>query len=184
MEPTVDWSRPVLLPRPHNPARRETFYPVRCRCGAVRLLRAADARKVEATGAPCRFCHARLAGKLGYRATVEKYGADFFLEVTQRTQREHPSSAEQKLAAMLDELGATYERQRIVRGSARSFVIDFTLSDGTLVEVNGYWHRRCNLDRDTQLARDWERRVVFIDAEDITRRPADVKDLLSSILAS
>ncbi len=179
----VDWQRGVLLPRPGNPARRETFYPVTCpTCHSVRYLRSVDARRAEAGKRPCKICAARTAGRLGYKATVEKYGADFFLEVTARAQREKPSSAEQKLAAMLDELGATYERQQKFRGSARSFVLDFVLPNGILIEVNGYWHRRVGLERDSQLAHDWERRVIFIDAEDLTARPDEVKDLLVSVL--
>jgi hypothetical protein len=181
----VDWTRGVLLPRPHNPTRRETFYPVMCHsCHTARYLRSADARKAEAGTRPCKICAARAAGKLGYKATLEKYGAEFFLEVTARRQREKPSSAEQKLAELLDELGTTYERQQKFRGSARSFVLDFVLPNGVLIEVNGYWHRRVGLERDSQLARDWERRVVFIDAEDVTDKPDLVKDLLSQALRS
>jgi hypothetical protein len=179
----VCWDQPTKRPRPRSGARQETFYPVLCTCcGRSRYLRSADARRAERENTPCATCQRRAAGKAGYRATVERYGEEFFLECAARVQREKPSSAEQKLAGMLDELGAVYERQRKLRGPARSFLLDFVLSNGCVIEVNGYWHQRTGAARDQELTRTWERRVVFIKADELDTRPDEVRELLYELI--
>jgi hypothetical protein len=56
------------------------------------------------------------------------------------------------------------------------------LSNGALIEVTGYWHKRNGALRDTGLAQAWSAQVVFIDADDIAYDPLFVKDVLNQII--
>jgi hypothetical protein len=154
------------------------------KCGQTRQLKNASARRAAQRGSVCRTCHSRRAGKAGYAATVDKYGIDFFLECTARVQRQKPSQAEERLAAMLDEFGVEYTRQQKLRTPARGFVLDFVLSNGVLIEVNGYWHKRNGTLRDTELARNWQKRTLFIDADELVKCPQAIREVLADAIYS
>lgn len=79
-------------------------------------------------------------GRAGFKATIEKYGADRIVEIVRARQLARPSSLEVKAVKLLDDLSIPYEQQ------ARCFedkciLIDFYLPrHGVYLDVNGYYH--------------------------------------------
>lgn len=79
-------------------------------------------------------------GRAGYKATIEKYGADRIVEIVRARQLAKPSSLEVKAMKLLDDLSIPYEQQ------ARCFMdkcilIDFYLPrHGVYLDINGYHH--------------------------------------------
>ena len=84
------------------------------------------------------------------------------------------SKLEDEVAEVLDGLGVSYTRQVPVRGAAGRFVacVDFMLSDGRALEVNGtFWHADPRVYPDgptfpaqVRTAERWDRKVAALDA--------------------
>jgi hypothetical protein len=175
----VDWNRGELRPAPRadRPHRRETYYPATCgRCNGTRWLRRVDASKAEATGCVCRHCQTSDAGKLGYAATVEKYGYDFAIEAVRSYRLDHPSKPESVVASHVAGLdlaarGLVYVREFRFDGVSRRYLLDGVIRraiDGAMlavIEINGWHHRRpARMVRDADLLRDVPAPVLVLDA--------------------
>lgn len=163
----LDVSRAELRPRPHNPSRRETFYPVTCnRCGSERWLRKNDALKAPEI---CGRCQRSDAGKIGYRVTAQRYGADFAIKFMQQYRLTHPSKPEREVSALLDLLGVDYEREvRLDLEGGDRYLLDFVIrlagSPCSAIQVNGWQHTREKVAiRDRKLAEEIPYPLLVID---------------------
>lgn len=166
---TVDWNAGTLMPAPRKgrPNRQETFYPVTCgQCGDTRYLRRVDAAKTP----QCRVCQCKAAGRLGYDATVAKYGADFALAKLETYRLAHPSRPEVAVAAYLDAAGVDYQREARFDGKTRRYLLDFMFKQGEkiagAIEINGWHHhhRPAVQRRDQDLMREATFPLLVIDA--------------------
>lgn len=81
-------------------------------------------------------------GMRGARATINAHGYDHFLGVIRDYHLEHPSNLEVEVAAILDDLGLAYERERVVQPpTGWALLVDFYLPDHNLaIEANGRVH--------------------------------------------
>jgi very-short-patch-repair endonuclease len=81
------------------------------------------------------------AGKLGWAATVRRYGSDFAFDRAAQTRRERPSAPERAMIALLASLGQRqgedYRREHKV--APRTYV-DFAWPDRRAIEVYGAVH--------------------------------------------
>ena len=115
---------PFLLPAPrfNRPNRNETYYAVRClSCGETRNLRMADIKKDQ----KCRRCSAIEHSTTG-------------------------SNLEDKVEALLIELGIEYEKYKVLRRLGTS--VDFYLSHyNVYIECTGYWHKQTKKEVDEKL---------------------------------
>lgn len=137
--PLVDWSQTTMMPRPHNPKRRERFYAVRCsKCDGERWLRAFDARRVEqGTRTVCARCQSQAAGSKGYAATRALYGDKWAVECLQAYLLDHPRPTMQAVADILDELGIPHEREYWLEDGGNVFLIDAMLPGNKAIEADG-----------------------------------------------
>lgn len=136
----VDWSRPMSLPRPSNPNRRETFYPVYCpSCNTTRMLRAFDARRVESgTRRVCARCQSIAAGSKGYAATCETHGKKWAVERLRHYLLDHPRPTMQAVINILDTMGTDYEREYwLETDDGNVFLIDAVLPGKKAIEADG-----------------------------------------------
>lgn len=118
-------------------------------CGQGRMLRPSDAKRAK----QCRTCHLRGIAPLGYKATAEKYGQHFAVEVQRTYRLENPSDLERQLMAVLEELELPYEREVMVEAEGRAYLIDFVLFGDRAVEVNGEWVHQFHGERDARKLR-------------------------------
>lgn len=138
--PLVDWSRPMSLPRPSNPNRRETFYPVYCpSCNSTRMLRAFDARRVESgTRRVCARCQSIAAGSKGYAATCETHGKKWAVERLRDYLLDHPRPTMQAVIDILDNLGVDYECEYwLETETGNVYLIDAVLPGKKAIEADG-----------------------------------------------
>lgn len=136
----VDWSQPTPRSRPHDPTRRETFYPVRCpSCNNVRMLRAFDARRVEAgTRRVCASCQSRSAGSKGYAATCATHGKKWAVERLRDYLLDHPRPTMQAIINILDNLGVDYECEYwLETETGNVYLIDAVLPGKKAIEADG-----------------------------------------------
>lgn len=136
---TVDWEHPIGFERVvKGETRRENRFLVTCgECGESRLLKRIDAKKVEQTDAPCYPCTQREKGKLGYRATIERHGENFFLDLIRERELNNPPVLTRALMDILDNvLHIRYEREI----QCGRYLIDFVIGDRFAIEVNGGVH--------------------------------------------
>jgi very-short-patch-repair endonuclease len=74
-------------------------------------------------------------GRLGYQATMSRYGREYVLERMASWRRRNPSCHEQAVAKALDKEGVEYEREVVLD----RYVVDFVVGN-TIIEVNGEVH--------------------------------------------
>jgi len=120
-------------------------------------------------------------GHKGAMVYIRRYGYGKLFRLARAWRLENPSSHEQTVMAMLDEMGLCYEREAEVLGEDAFVSVDFYLSDlGKFVEVNGRVHYDPVFDNprypETRLAKERERlsrlrkagfRVLVIDHRDL-----------------
>ena len=122
-------------------------------CGSERWISAARAKK----NTHCKKCHNKAIARKGYEATLNKHGLKFAVRFLRDYLLEHPSSLEVQVAAMLDGLGVSYEREYhfepgTVRTAGKSYLVDFAIyCRGTLrfIEVNGFYVHQFHTERDS-----------------------------------
>lgn len=157
----VDWQNPE---RDERDGR--TKWRVTCQgCGHTRWLKRGNCNYALRTGG-CKKCQRREAGRKGYRATMEKHGRAYVLECIRQCQLARPSLPEKYMSHLLKSLDVPFEEQVIYEG----YILDFVLSNGDVIEVNGYWHNRERQDRDKRIAELLTaegRRVLFVDASNV-----------------
>lgn len=156
----VLWQKGILIPRTSNPARRERFYPVSCsKCGEWRLLRAHDARKAIAEDRVCATCQRSAAGRLGFEASMQKYGKDFVINrfLGAREYRiQNPSQLERQVAQALDNAKVRYEREVLFTTPDDRIMtaFDFLIEGWLYVEVDGeYIHSKPDVKKRTEFVR-------------------------------
>lgn len=145
---TIDWNNPVKSTRMvRGKLRTGNSFFVTCPCcGNSRLLRADDAKK--AVNRPCQKCHASIAGKQGYKATVRKKGKDFAIECVREYRLGNPSSLELEVMKRLDSAGIRYEREVLLNTDGRHYLIDFVIEGSIALEVQGTWAHQFHAERD------------------------------------
>lgn len=151
---TLDLTDFIRKPRT-NGTRTERYYALTCgKCGNKYHLRLHDARKAVAENRICNHCNQRELARKGYAACVEKHGVDFTLKFVTEYQLAHPSKPEQQIAAWLDQLGVSYQRQVVINlGGNTRYIVDFYLDNGKAIEgAGGYWHARNKGAKDEKLA--------------------------------
>jgi hypothetical protein len=81
-------------------------------------------------------------GSLGAKAFIRKYGYIKFFRFWRRWKLEHPSRHERQMAAILDRLRCSYEREAMVLGKEIPVAVDFYIADANdaVIEVNGRVH--------------------------------------------
>lgn len=150
--------------------RRETYVDVMCdECGQIRRVTMSTAKRA----ACCIECQ-RVSAVLAMTSNALKR-----LRGIAKYQTEHPSSAEAQVKMWLDEMAIPYRQQVIFIGDRRAYILDFVVGvnvpsmitaemNYTLIEVNGYHHIRPEImKRDDDLCRDFDGKVIFIDASNM-----------------
>lgn len=81
-------------------------------------------------------------GSRGAKAFIRKYGYLRFFHFWRAWKLANPSSHERQVAALLDELGYTYQREALVLGDDIPLAVDFYLPDcnDAIIEVYGRVH--------------------------------------------
>jgi len=150
---SIDWANPVKSTRMvRGKPRTDKRYTVICpTCGNTRLLRSDDAKKAERTNRPCSRCHASIAGKQGYKATVRNKGKDFAVGCVQQYRLSNPSSLEQQVMGALNTAGIAYEREVLLQHDNRHYLIDFIVGN-IAIEVQGEWAHQFHKTRDENKA--------------------------------
>jgi hypothetical protein len=87
-------------------------------------------------------------GSLGAKAFIRKYGFIRFFHFWRTWKLANPSRHEREVAAILDELGYTYEREVMVLGDKIPLAVDFYLPDcnDSIIEVYGRVHYDARFD--------------------------------------
>ncbi len=127
---TVDWK---------NPQKRNgrTRYATTCACGNVRWLTKSDAKRAG----DCFQCSQRKKAKLGYKATVAKWGYDSALIHVQAYLLDNPSKGEQAIIQALARSGHQFEREVIfARDENHKALLDFVVYGRYVIEFNGGCH--------------------------------------------
>lgn len=119
---------------------------VRCpSCGGTRYLRPCDAKRATL----CQKCHLRQIAPKGWEATKARYGEKAAVKHVQSYRLAHPSSLERRVMQVLDELQVTYEREAWWETEdGKVFLLDFRLSTGLIIEVDGAWAHQHHQARD------------------------------------
>lgn len=171
---SVDWANP----QPHTrtikgkPFTEKRFWVTCSCCDSKRLLKRCDARKVEASGAPCQRCTNVQKGKLGFKASVAKFGADFANKKAREKRLAHPSRLEALVIDALEDLHLRYMREV----ECGPYYIDFVVR-GVAIEVEGaYVHSLRDPNREAK-------RTAFIEQQYpmLILREADAPQFLSII---
>ena len=167
--PNELWERRELIMR-KNQSRRDTRVPVPCNCGSERWLTISDARKTITKDTPCKACHTRRIGRIGFDAVMRKYGFQGWLEIMQKSGRDNPPSSEIIMMELLDESlppHVEYIHQWIHCGHICDFLIGTDDNPLFILEVIGYWHRhnQRTLLRDEHLVMTSNIPVLFVNAE-------------------
>jgi|GEM_PF-2116391 len=81
-------------------------------------------------------------GSLGAKAFIRKYGYIKFFHLWRNWKLTNPSRHERQVAAILDELGYTYQREAMLLGDDIPLAVDFYLPDANdaVIEVLGRVH--------------------------------------------
>jgi hypothetical protein len=81
-------------------------------------------------------------GHLGAKAFIRKYGYLKFFHFWRAWRLDNPSRHERQVAALLDDLGFTYQREAMVLGDKIPLAVDFYLPDcnDAIIEVLGRVH--------------------------------------------
>ena len=118
--------------------RRDRYIPVECpNCGEIWEVRADRVKHVRS----CYTCSQRQKGRKGWRATCEKYGTSWAAYHWRTWRLDHPTCLERAVAALLDGLGVSYEREYVVFTATGCYLVDFLIEARIAIEVNGaYWH--------------------------------------------
>lgn len=126
------------------------------------------------------------AGKLGAKATIERYGMAALLEKARKHRLNHPSPLELTLIGILAQLKVKYEREYVVCNE-RYFTVDFWLPNQNLaIEVHGSIHdpgkpnykRRLQNDQQKHaLLKQQQRRLIVLHHSEFT----DVAKVISKI---
>jgi hypothetical protein len=123
--------------------RRATIYPAVCpQCGRERWLKKADARKAERQRCLCYRCAQSEKGRLGWLATVERYGLHFTTRHVQAYRLANPSNLERIVSDWLAELGVSYEREVWLATHEQVYLLDFVAQGNLAIEVNGEFVHR------------------------------------------
>jgi len=174
---TLEMSEFIRKPR-KNGARKEKYYRVNCRCGHTTHLRLHDARNAVVENRQCGDCQRHEASEKGFKVCAQKYGEDFAIKAVIKYQLENPSKPERQIAAWLDELGVSYQRQVVVNLGSTRYIVDFMTADGKGIEgAGGYWHARDKQDKDELLAQAML--VLFVTDDLVMNQPADALALIT-----
>jgi len=174
---TLDTTDFVRKPRKDG-TRPEKYYRVNCRCGHTTHLRLHDARNAVVENRQCADCQRAQASAKGFSVCAQKYGEDFAIKAVIKAQLDNPSKPERQIAAWLDELGVSYQRQVVVNLGSTRYIVDFMLADGKGIEgVGGYWHARNKQAKDELLAQAMI--VLFITDDLVMNQPAEALTLIT-----
>jgi very-short-patch-repair endonuclease len=121
--------------------RREYLREIGRRGGKARARQASFAEHQSRAGRRCAETQDMAAlGHKGARAYIEKYGYGRLWQLARRWRIDHPSSHEQAVMAILDELGLPYAREVELLGEGAFVSVDFVVAGGGVIEVNGKVH--------------------------------------------